>query len=127
MSVVENVVDRYLTFWNSEGPEQRELADQTFVPQVRYYAPVGLLTGAEALIDFRTRFVDFQPGARLVTRTEPESHHDRVRLQWEIRLADGATFAAGSDVLVIAGDRIDSVTSFLDQAPEGFDPAHDHD
>jgi hypothetical protein len=122
-----SVVEQYITFWNTDGEDQRQLASTIFDEGVRYYAPVGLLTGAQELIDFRTQFVEHMKDAKLVTRQEPETLHDRARVKWEIRLADGKAFAAGSDVLVIADGKINSVTSFLDQAPEGFDPAHHHD
>jgi hypothetical protein len=60
------------------------------------------------------------------SRQEPEFHHDRARLKWEIMVGD-TSFAEGTDVLAFDADgRIDSVTAFLDRAPEGFDP-HAHD
>lgn len=50
---------------------------------------------------------------------------DRARLRWEI-LRVGQSLAEGTDVIVVDDQgRVESVTAFLDRAPEGFDP-HAH-
>lgn len=123
------ILDRYVEFWNAEsGDEQRRIAGAVFTGQVEYHAPVGVLTGAEALINFRDQFTDHMGAAVLAVRQPPESHHDRARLLWEIQLAGGESFAAGTDVIAFESDgRISSVTSFLDRAPEGFQLPHDHE
>ncbi|GAA4205525.1 nuclear transport factor 2 family protein [Actinocatenispora rupis] len=120
-------VERYVEFWNAaEGEPQRRLAALALTEDVEYHAPVGALTGPQALIDFRNEFLAHVGGATLAVREEPQHHHDRSRLKWDIRLADGASFATGTDVLVVAADgRIGAVTSFLDRAPAGF--PHEHD
>lgn len=117
---------RYLEFWNSAADEQRRIAPEVFTADVDYRSPVGVMSGAEALIDFRTQFIGHVGEASFVARREPEAHNDRVRLLWEIRLADGTSFATGTDVLTLTEDgHIRSVSAFLDRAPEGFDH-HDH-
>ncbi|MBO0813139.1 MAG: isomerase [Microlunatus sp.] len=128
MSDQIETLDQYVRFWNAETVEQqRRVAAGVFAEPVEYHAPVGVLTGAEQLINFRNQFLDHMGAASLVTRREPETHHDRARLQWEIRLAGGESFATGTDVIAFGADgRITSVSSFLDRAPEGFDAAH-HD
>lgn len=124
----EDAVDRYLRFWNSGEPEEQgRLASETFTDDVRYHAPVGVLTGPQALIDFHEQFTGRMGAAQFQRREEPQIHHDRARLRWEIKLGDGGSFAAGTDVLVFDPDgRISSVTTFLDRAPEGFDPDAHH-
>lgn len=119
-------VDRLIAFWNAGTPEeQQRLAEQTFVDGVSWRVPVGHLRGVAALVDFRDRFAEHAPDYVFRARREPEAHHDRARLQWELVRADGR-FAAGTDVLELDGDgRIRAMTGFLDEAPEGFDP-HDH-
>ena len=62
------------------------------------------------------------PDYRFQPRTEPDTHHDRARLQWGLVVA-GESFAAGTDVLEIdETGRIVSITGFVDRAPAGFDP-----
>jgi hypothetical protein len=127
MATTGSTVDRYLEFWNAASPaEQRRLAPSTFTDDVEYLAPIGALSGPEALVDFRTQLTEHTGPVTLCTRAEPEQHHDRIRLEWEIRLESGESFAAGTDVLVVHPDgRISGVCAFLDRAPEGFDP-HAH-
>ena len=117
---VRAATDRYLRFWNAGQP-----AEETFVHDVEYAAPIGVLRGPAALIDFRDQFTGHVAGAELHPIGEAEAHHDRARLRWEIIVA-GERFAAGTDVIRVGGDgRIEAVTSFLDQEPEGFGD-HDH-
>lgn len=117
---VRAATDRYLRFWNAGQP-----AGETFVDDVEYAAPVGVLRGPAALIDFRDQFTGHVTGAALHPIGEPEAHHDRARLRWEIIVA-GERFAAGTDVTRVGADgRVEAVTSFLDQEPEGFRD-HDH-
>lgn len=119
------VIGRYVDFWNAPtADEQRAAGAEIFDDQVSYRAPVGLLTGIDALVGFKTDFVQHLPGARYLPRESAEEHHGRARLKWEIQGADGSSFAAGTDVLELEPDgRITGVSSFLDRAPEGF---HDH-
>ncbi|SBT42867.1 nuclear transport factor 2 family protein [Micromonospora narathiwatensis] len=120
-------IDRYVRFWNAEKPdEQQELASETFTDDIRYHAVIGVFTGRQALIGFHDQFTQHMPTAVFHRRGEPQIHHDRARLSWEIEVDGGQPFAAGTDVLVFEPDgRISSVTAFLDRAPEGFD-AHAH-
>ncbi|GAB3754131.1 nuclear transport factor 2-like protein [Microlunatus parietis] len=118
---VREAVDTYLAFLNAAAPAEQALTDD-----VEYAAPVGVLTGPAALIDFRDQFRDHFDAVAVRATEEPETHHDRARLRWEITVG-GSRFAAGSDVITVAADgRVAAVTTFLDQAPEGFDPDAHH-
>jgi len=120
LDAVRDATGRYLSFWNAALP-----AEQTFADDVEYAAPIGVLRGPAALIDFRDQFTGHVGGAELRAVTEPEAHHNRARLSWEI-VVKGERFAAGTDVILVGADgRIEAVTSFLDQEPEGFQ-VHDH-
>jgi hypothetical protein len=125
-TMTEKSVDRYLAFWNTtDAAEQERLASVAFTEDVGYHAPVGVWTGAQALIDFHDEFLGRMPDAAFVPRQVPDRHHDRVRVQWEIVLAGERSFATGTDVLVLADDgRIASVTTFLDRPPAGFQEHH---
>jgi hypothetical protein len=122
--VTNNTVERYLAFWNAPTNEARHaLATEAFTDDVRYYAPIGVLCGADQLIEFREQLAGHVGAVDIDAREQPEAYNDRVRLRWEIRLATGESFATGTDVIVVESDgRISSVTAFLDRAPDGFDP-----
>jgi hypothetical protein len=122
-----SAVQRYVAFWNTaDHEEQIRLAAQTFTDTVSSHVPVGVMRGSEDLIAFRNRFAEHAPDFSFRPRAEPDAHHTRARLQWEL-LTGGTTFATGTDVLELDGaGRITSITGFLDQAPEGFDPDAEH-
>ncbi|OUC91921.1 isomerase [Streptomyces swartbergensis] len=119
-----------MRFWNAgTEPEQRRLAAAALADGVEYRAEIGILSGAQALMDFRNQFVAHMGTAALRLRERPQVHHHRARLQWEILTGDGdgASFATGTDVIQLDQDgRISSVTVFLDRAPAGFDAEAHH-
>lgn len=120
-------VQAYLRFWNSEpGDAQRRAGEDMFRPDITYIAPVGVLAGVAALVDFTRQFREHVGAYSFDARSEPDVHHDRVRLPWQLKVGD-AVFAEGTDVLITdESGRITTVSTFLDRAPEGFDPHTDH-
>jgi hypothetical protein len=74
------------------------------------------------MIEFRRQFIGHVGQATYRPRAIPDHHHDRVRVPWEIVLADGTSFATGTDILTVGPDgKVRAITAFLDRAPEGFD------
>lgn len=130
----ERQLEQYVQFWNvGTEPEQRRLAAAVFADGVEYRAQIGILSGPQALMDFRNQFAAHMGTVALRLRERPQVHHRRARLQWEILTGggngdgDGTSFATGTDVIQLDEDgRISSVTVFLDRAPEGFDPEAHH-
>ncbi|MFD6175157.1 isomerase [Streptomyces coeruleorubidus] len=124
-TVVEQLeqLEQYVRFWNADTErEQRRLAATALADGVEYRAEIGVLSGAQALMDFRNQFVAHVGTAALRLRERPQVHHHRARLQWEILTGDGVSFATGTDVIQFDREgRISSVTAFLDRAPAGFD------
>ena len=121
-----STIEQYVAFWNAAtADEQRRLAAATLSDQVSYHAPIGVMHGADELIGFRNQFAEHLPGYVFRPRTQPQTHHGRARLQWEL-MVGGESFATGTEVLEF-DDRghIKAVVGFLDRAPEGF-PHADH-
>lgn len=117
---MSKTIDAYVKFWNTEaGDPQRRAGAEVFTPDVRYIAPSGVRVGVDALVEFTETFVAGVGAYEFCARAEPEVHHDRARLAWELRVG-GSSFAEGTDVLVTddAG-RIITITTFVDRAPEG--------
>jgi len=123
-------LEQYVRFWNAgTEQEQRRLAAAVFADGVEYRAQIGILSGAQALMDFRNQFAAHLGTVSLRPRRRPQVHHDRARHEWEILTGegDGVSFATGTDIVQFDEDgRIGSVTVFLDRAPEGFDPEAHH-
>jgi SnoaL-like domain len=116
-----STIEQYLAFWNAgSSDEQQRLAAATLAEQVSYHAPVRVMHGTDELIAFRNQFAEHVPGYVFRARSEPEEHHDRARLQWEL-VVHGESFATGTDVMEFDDrGRVRAVVSFLDRAPEGF-------
>ncbi|WP_151770683.1 nuclear transport factor 2 family protein [Streptomyces abyssomicinicus] len=123
-------LEPYLRFWNAGPDDDRgRLAEAVFTDDVEYRAHIGVLEGRQALMDFREQFVSHMGGAEIRLREQPQLHHDRARLEWELLTGSDArtSFATGTDVIRIEEDgRISGVTVFLDRAPEGFGAAREH-
>lgn len=122
---ITHTVQTYLAFWNADEAGQRQIAADLFTDEVDYRSPVGHFSGVDALVQFRTEFIANVGDAHLRARRAVDHHHDRARLAWEIVLDDGTSFAAGTDVIVVAPDgRVREVNAFLDRPPAGFADHH---
>lgn len=118
MTNSDATIDRYFAIWNETDPQRRRaLIAQTWTEDASYRDP--LLTG-DGLAGIDAMVAGFQaqfPGKQ-VRRTGPiDAHHDRVRFAFEIGPEGGPPLAGGLDVGVLAGDRLRSLTGFLDFAP----------
>jgi len=120
----EATIDAYVRFWNAASPDEGErLAATAFSDGIRYHALIGTLSGPAELAAFRDEFTREVGPAVFRPRAEAQILSDRARLRWELEAGGRQPFATGTDVLVFGRDgRIDSVSAFLDQAPEGFTP-----
>lgn len=120
------LAEGYVRFWNLEPEQQRLLGRAIFTDDVVQYAPIGVLVGLDALIGFARQFASEVGDYAYRRRELPESHHDRIRVRWELLRGDDS-FAEGTDVLTLdEAGRIATITTFLDRAPDGFDP-HAHE
>lgn len=119
-------VATYVDFWNADEEEQRKIAAELFTDDVEYRSVVGHFSGVDSLVQFRNEFIENVGDAHLRSRQAVEHHHGRARLAWEIVLADGTSFAAGTDILAVAASgRVRDISAFLDRAPAGFAEHHD--
>ncbi|MFG3009315.1 nuclear transport factor 2 family protein [Streptomyces cinerochromogenes] len=116
------LADACVRFGNGGTEHERHCAAAAaFTDDVEYRAPIGVLSGTQALRGFRDQFVGHIGTAGFRLRERAQCHHARARLAWEIRTGDGSSFATGTDILHLDEDgRISSVAVFLDRAPEGF-------
>jgi hypothetical protein len=123
--IAPETIERYLQFWNTApGDEQRQLGHCVFNDFVSYRAPIGEHNGVEALVTLAAEFTEHLGSLTMQARTDPDLHHRDARLQWRL-LRNGLPFAEGTDILTFDIDgHVASVATFLDKAPEGFNP-HD--
>ena len=114
----EQIVDRYFAVWNEvDAARRQELIARTWTENATYVDPLVRGDGHDG-IDAMVGSVQAQfPGFRFRRTGEVDAHNDRVRFGWELGPEDGPTVAGGIDFGEIAGDRLRSVTGFLEFAP----------
>jgi hypothetical protein len=117
---VTDLVDRYIAMWNeTDAKRRREIIARTWTDDAHYIDPLMSgdgPTGIDAMVKgVQERF----PGHRFRLTSAVDTHHDRVRFNWELAPEKGAALAGGVDFGVIASDgRLKTITGFLDQLPK---------
>src|SRR3546814_13895726 len=79
---IDRTIDSYLQFWNSEEDDQRRIGGGLFANDVSYHAIVGVLTGVDALVDFRAQLIENVGEVRFQARQPADQHHDPARPLW---------------------------------------------
>jgi hypothetical protein len=116
---VEQVVDQYIAAWNEADPGARhELIARTWTEDGSYLDPLISGEGHDG-IDAMIGAVQTQfPGHRFHRVGELDAHNNVVRFSWELGPEGGPALAGGVDFGVVAGGRLQSITGFLDFAPD---------
>jgi SnoaL-like domain len=118
MSNISDLIDRYIAMWNeTDAKSRRDLIARTWSEHGHYLDP--LMQGdGHAGIDAMVHGVQQRfPGHRFRRTSKIDAHHDRVRFSWELAADGGAVLVSGIDFGTVAGDRLQAITGFLDQAP----------
>lgn len=113
------VIDQYIATWNETDPgTRRALIERTWMADGIYLDPLMSGEGHDG-IDAMIAGVQAQfPGFRFRRTGELDAHHDRVRFSWELGPEDGPALAGGVDFGVVSAGRLQSITGFLDFAPD---------
>ena len=118
MTDLTNLVDGYIAMWNeTDAGRRRALIARIWTEGARYLDPVMQgdgRSGIDAMVEgVQQRF----PGHRFRRTSDVDAHHDRLRFCWELAPESGPALVKGTDMAVVAGDRLAVVTGFFDQAP----------
>src|SRR5262245_21913715 len=113
------LIDRYIAIWNeTDAGRRRDLIASTWTENSIYIDPLARGEGRGG-IDAMIQGVQTQfPGLRFRRTSEVDAHNDRLRFAWELGPEGGPALAGGVDFGVIAGDRLQAITGFLDFAPK---------
>jgi SnoaL-like protein len=119
MSNFTDLIDRYIAIWNeTDDGRRRNLIARTWTEDSTYLDPLMRGEGRGG-IDDMIRGVQAQfPGLLFRRTSDVDAHNDRVRFAWELGPEGGPALAGGVDFGVIAGDRLQAITGFLDFAPK---------
>ncbi|MBO0723977.1 MAG: nuclear transport factor 2 family protein [Blastocatellia bacterium] len=119
MSNFTELIDRYIATWNeTDARRRRDLIARTWTEDSTYVDPLMRGEGRDG-IDAMIQGVQAQFPGLLFRRTgDVDAHNDRVRFAWELGPEGAPALAGGVDFGMIAGDRLQAITGFLDFAPK---------
>jgi hypothetical protein len=118
MSNLTDLIDRYIAMWNeTDARRRRDLIARIWSENASYLDPLMQgegHSGIDAMVNgVQQRF----PGHRFRRTSDVDAHHDRVRFGWELAPEKGPALVSGIDFGVVADDRLQTITGFLDQGP----------
>jgi hypothetical protein len=120
MSNQADLIDRYIAAWNeTDAKRRRDLIARTWTEEASYLDPL-MNSQGHAGIDAMIAGVQAKfPGHRFSLTGKVDAYQDRVRFCWALAPDGGPALVKGTDFGVVAGDRLQAVTGFLDQVPAG--------
>jgi hypothetical protein len=121
MNAHTDLIDRYFDAWNeTDGARRRELIAATWTADADYRDPLLAGEGHDG-IDAMIRAVHERfPQHTFRRTTEVDGFANRLRFSWELITPAGDALVKGSDFGVLdAQGRLQAVTGFLDQVPDG--------
>ena len=118
MTDPKTIADAYVAAWNESDAASREtLIANTFTEGVSYRDPVMQGDGHDgiaALIDgVHQRFAGF----RFSLKGTPDGFGEFIRFSWKLGPEGTESDIEGTDIGIIEGGRLKSVTGFLDKVP----------
>ncbi len=112
------LADQYIGAWNETDPSRRQaIIAQSWAADAAYVDP--MMTGAgHAGIDAMIAGAQAQfPGFRFSLISKVDAYGDRMRFTWGAGPAGGDSIVEGTDFVLIADERLKTVTGFLDKVP----------
>jgi hypothetical protein len=120
MTDVNTIASRYIELWNERTPSRRRaILSENWASDARYVDP--LMSGdghdgVDALVaGVQQRFPEFR--FKLLGRAD--GFGDHVRFSWGLGPNGADAPIKGTDFAIVRDGRIESITGFLDQVPQG--------
>ena len=99
------LVASYTSAWHqTDRDARRQLLEVAWAADGSYSDPTAQVSGRDAFVDHIGRFHQQFPGARLEVTSEVDSHHQHLRFEWKMVLADGKVSLHGIDIGEVAPD-----------------------
>lgn len=120
MTETNAVVRRYVEIWNQpDGALRAKAAAELLTGGCRFVDPIADVTGPDGLAAVIGGVHERFPGHRIRPIGEADTHHDVLRLSWElVPDAGGESVVIGTDVLTLTGDgQVEAISGFFDKAP----------
>jgi hypothetical protein len=118
MTDLNRIAENYIRAWNeADAVRRKPLLETAFTGDVSYRDPIMQGDGRDGvgtLIDgVHRRFAGF----RFSLKGLPDGFADRIRFSWALGPEGAEPIVEGTDIGVIEGGRLSSVTGFLDKVP----------
>ena len=119
MSKIQEIIQDYVSAWNSSSSEERKTLLSNILADNCLYADSHLpdpITGKESHCWFIDRFKAKFPDLSLNLLAPPDIHHGYFRFNWQILKSDGNIFTTGSFFGAIdEEDKITKLVGFVNE------------
>jgi hypothetical protein len=114
------IASRYIDLWNEKAPNRRrDILAANWASDAKYVDPLASSAGHDAIdamiAGVQQRFPEFH----FTLIGKPNGYGDHVRFSWGLGPVGVDSPIKGTDFAVVRDGRIQSITGFLDQVPQG--------
>jgi hypothetical protein len=114
------VAAHYIALWNETDPVRRlHLLESGWTADAHYVDPVMQGQGREAISALVGAVHERFPGFRFQLAGKADSHGEHLRFSWTLGPSGAEDLIQGTDFVRLDGDKMQSVTGFLDKVPVG--------
>lgn len=118
MMMVAKVDEDYIAAWNEvDATRRRAMLESTWTAAATYVDPVAQGAGLAEIDNIIGSVQRRFPELIFSLSGNADGHANVVRFLWALGPKDGAAIVKGTDFVVRAGDKIATVTGFLDLVP----------
>jgi hypothetical protein len=118
MRTVAKVDEDYIAAWNEvDATRRRAMLESTWTAAATYVDPVAQGAGLAEIDNIIGSVQRRFPGLIFSLSGNADGHANIVRFLWALGPKDGAAIVKGTDFVVRPGDKIATVTGFLDLVP----------
>jgi SnoaL-like domain len=120
MTNAAQIADRYIAVWNETDPAlRRTLLADGWAENATYVDPLMAGEGHEQIGALIGAVHERFPGFRFALSGGVDGYGDKVRFSWMLGPQNEPDMIEGTDFAVLEGERLKSVTGFLDKVPAG--------
>jgi hypothetical protein len=118
MRTATKIAEDYITVWNEpDATRRRALLESTWTPAATYLDPVAKGAGLAEIDNIIGSVQKRFPSFLFSLSGNADGHGNVVRFSWALGPKDGAAIVKGTDFVACDGDKIATVTGFLDLVP----------
>ena len=118
MRTATKVAEDYITVWNEpDVTRRRAILESTWTPAATYVDPVAKGAGLAEIDTIIGSVQKRFPNFIFSLSGNADGHANVVRFSWALGPRDGAAVVKGTDFVARDGDKIATVTGFLDLVP----------